>query len=92
MERGCGVKNIVEWRVRLDSLFRCVNTQTGSCNEQIISHLIKCSILGHILDDHIGELLLRRVGVVLKDSFALVIGAHCKYSIKPNASRSVSRS
>lgn len=57
-----------------------------------MSHLIKRPILCHILDDHVGELLFRRVGVVLKNSFALVIGAYCKYCIKPSASRSFSQS
>lgn len=49
-------------------------------------YLIECTILSHILDNHVGELLLGFVGVILKDSFTLVIGANCEHDIKTKTS------
>lgn len=53
--------------------------------EQSSTNFIKCTILSYILDNHIGEFLLRHVGVSLNNSFALLLRSDSNNCVKTRA-------
>lgn len=83
MKRRCGMKDIIERRVRFHSLHRQVSsTVKGPLDTRRSRYLIKCPFLGNILNHNIRECIFRGVWMRMEDSLTLCIRSNCHDSLE----------